>query len=57
MSREYISQVAGLETVGQVRAALANYPDDMPIGDMFGEPLILNLVKDLDTEDLELEFN
>ena len=33
-------EIDGIETVGDLRAALADVPDDMPLADCFGEPLM-----------------
>lgn len=42
-----------LDTVGALKEALKDLADDMPLHDGFGEALILEVLKDSDTGDLE----
>lgn len=43
-------------TVGELREALADMADDMPICDGVGEPLIVSLFKDEETGERSIEI-
>lgn len=43
------SEILGIDTVYALRAVLLAYPDDMPIGDAFGEALKLEVLEDTET--------
>ena len=45
-----LSEITGIESVGALREALADVPDDMTIGDAFGEPIKLEFLQDEDGE-------
>jgi hypothetical protein len=47
-------EILGIEMVSDLRSALQAYPDDMPIGDAFGEPLKLELIEDPETGGKEI---
>ena len=40
---ELLKEVDQLETLGDLRAALADLPDDMPISDGMGNPLLISV--------------
>lgn len=44
-----------LETVGELKAALADLPDDMPVSDSLGELLCLRIYEDDDTDQRFME--
>lgn len=56
MSRVITDEVDGIETVEQLFVALAKYPVGTRVGDSFGEPLILRLIFDSDTQEEEIEI-
>lgn len=41
----------GLGTIGELRQQISNMPDDLPLRDCFGEPLLLQVIKDSETDD------
>jgi hypothetical protein len=41
----------GLGTVGELRQQIASMPDDLPLRDCFGEPLLLQIITDTETAD------
>ncbi|HKI50503.1 MAG TPA: hypothetical protein VJ995_00375 [Geothermobacteraceae bacterium] len=41
MAIQLLKQVEGIETVGQLRAALEGIPDEKSFTDVFGEPVCL----------------
>lgn len=47
------SESKDLETIGELRAAIADLPEDMPIGDAFGGSLIVQVFRDQETGDQE----
>lgn len=49
-------EVEGLETVGELMEVLAGVPDEMPLSDALGEPLIVRFYKDIDTDDPSIEI-
>jgi hypothetical protein len=44
-------EIDGIETVGDLRSALADVPDEMPLKDCFDEPLMASLYQDKETGD------
>lgn len=49
-----LREIEGIETVGAMREALSEFPDDKRIGDAFGEPLRLEVLKNMDTGEEEI---
>jgi hypothetical protein len=49
-------EIDGIETVGDLRAALADVPDDMRLADCFDEPLLAKLHEDKETGDQHVEI-
>lgn len=49
-------EIDHIETVGDLRAALANAPDEMPICDSVGEALLVGYYRDMDTGDISIEI-
>lgn len=47
------SESKDLETIGELRAAIADLPEDMSIGDCFDGSLILQVFRDEETGDRE----
>lgn len=45
-------EIDHIESAGDLRAALADVPDDMPLGDALRNGLLLTLIKDEDDKDL-----
>lgn len=41
----------GFETVGALREALLDLPEDMPLTDTMGEPLLLTVFREAETGD------
>lgn len=46
-------ETADIETIGELRAAIADLPDDMSIGDAFDGTLVLGCYRDEETGDRE----
>lgn len=42
---ELIKEVDGIETLGQLREAIADQPDDTPVSDGMGMPLLLSFLR------------
>lgn len=55
MSLRRLWEKEPIMTVGDLREALADMPDEMPICDGVGEPLIVSLFKDEETGDRSIE--
>lgn len=49
-------EIEGIETVGALKAAMSEMElvDDVPIGDMFMEPIMLTLYRDTETSELSV---
>ena len=41
-------EISGIETVGELRKALSGLPDDMPVSDGLGDPLLVRRYMDSD---------
>jgi len=41
-----LREIGGIETVGALRQALAEFPDEMPLGDIFGEAVKVEVLED-----------
>ena len=49
-----LREIVGIETVGALRQALAEFPDAMPLGDWFGEAVKVEVLENMDTGEQEL---
>ena len=56
MNLRRIWEKENIETVGALREALADMPDDMPVCDGVGEPLLVSLFEDEETGDRSIEI-
>ena len=57
MPQRILREQFGIETVGDLREALANIPADMRIGDNFGDPVKLEFLQDMDTDEKEINIS
>jgi hypothetical protein len=48
-------ETIGIETVGAMRAALGGMVDDVPISDVMGEALVVEVRRDMETSELSVE--
>jgi len=46
-----VKEIEGIETVGALREALLDLPEDMPIGDGFGDQILLTVYREAETGD------
>lgn len=57
MALRVLRERFGIETVGELREALADIPANMPIGDTLGDSVKLEFLQDMDTDEKEITIS
>jgi hypothetical protein len=51
MSLKFDREIEDITSILELKEAIADLPDDMPVSDALGEPLLLRFYVDEDTDD------